>query len=181
MKSMGVVFEKADKVIEKTIKGISYLSGICLIGIMLVAFFNVLGEKLRMWGFSVSGVPASTEIIQYLHIPVVFLAAAHVTLERGHTKIDLLSCKFPKEVQKIFNTFGNICGMAICAFISQRGFVQMTRFKMRNQMSSISGVGFPLWPFAMILAVGFAMLSFTFFWSIIREFAIKSDKRGEEL
>jgi len=176
MKLTGTLLEKADIIVGKTIKSISYISGVCLVGIMLVAFFNVLGEKLRSLGLPVRGIPASTEIIQYLHIPVVFLAAAHVALDRGHTKIDLVSSKFPPKVQKMFNSFGNICGVAICALISQRGFVLMERFRARNQMSSISGVGFPLWPFALILAVGFALLSFTFFWCIVREFAINTDK-----
>jgi TRAP-type C4-dicarboxylate transport system permease small subunit len=145
---------------------------------MLVAFFNVLGEKLRTLGLPFSGIPASTEIIQYLHIPVVFLAAAYVTLDRGHIKIDLISSKFPKSVQKIFNTLGNVCGIIICSFISQRGFILMGRFIARNRMSSVSGVGFPLWPFALILSIGFALLAFSFLWSIVREYAKKDFSLG---
>lgn len=88
--------KKADEIIVNTVKYISYTSGVCMVGIMFVAFFNVIGEKLRQLGFPVTGIPASTEIIQYLHIPVVFLSAAYITFDRGHTRIDLLSSKFPK-------------------------------------------------------------------------------------
>lgn len=170
--------KQIDNIIVKVIRSISYISGVCLIGIMLVAFFNVLGEKLRSFGLPVTGVPASTEIIQYLHIPVVFLASAYVTLDRGHTRIDLLSRKFPLLLQNIFNIFGNVCGSLICAFISQRGFVQMIKYIDRNKMSSVSGVGFPLWPFAFILAMGFALLSLSFLWSIVRQFAIENSTEG---
>lgn len=175
---MSEQLKRIDQGIVKTIKGISYISGVCLVGIMLVAFFNVLGEKLRMAGVPVSGIPASTEIIQYLHIPVVFLASAYVTLDRGHTNIDLVSSKFPKVVQQVISVMSNLLGAGICGFLSQRGFVQMMKFYTRHKCSSMSGAGFPLWPFAMILAVGFAMLSFTFFWSIVRQFAIKETSEG---
>ncbi|QCX33877.1 TRAP transporter small permease [Caloramator sp. E03] len=178
MNFSNTTLEKVDRVIVKIIKSISYISGVCLVGIMLTAFFNVLGEKLKVLGIPVSGIPASTEIIQYLHIPVVFLAAAYVTLERGHTRIDMISSKFPTILQKIFNTFGNICGILICAFISQRGFLQMSKYIKRKQMSSVSGIGFPLWPFALILAVGFALLSFSFLWCIIRQYGIKGFNEG---
>lgn len=171
MSSFRYIFDQVDRVVVKIIKSISYISGVCLVGIMLTAFFNVLGEKLRALGLPITGIPASTEIIQYLHIPVVFSATAYVTLDRGHTRIDLLSSKFSKVWQKLFITFGNICGILICAFVSQRGFVQMGKFITRHKMSSVSGIGFPLWPFALIMAMGFALLSFSFLWSIIRQYA----------
>ena len=165
------LYDRLDTWVVRIIKWISYVSGVCLVGIMLVAFFNVIGEKLRKVGLPVTGIPASQEIIQYLHIPVVFLAAAYVTLDRGHTRIDLLSSKFPPVLQKICATIGNVCGAAICGFVSYRGFVRMITFLERHKMSSVSGVGFPLWPFALIMAVGFALLAVSFLWAIIRQYA----------
>lgn len=159
-------FEKADAAVVRVIRAVSYISGVCLVGIMFVAFFNVLGEKLFH-----KGIPMSTELVQYLHIPVVFLAAAYVTLDRGHTRIDLLSSRFPKAVQAVCSVLGNLLGAGICAFISSRGFVQMGNFITRHKMSSVAGIGFPLWPFALVLAAGFALLAFSFLWSILRTFA----------
>lgn len=174
------LYNSVDHAIVSVIRCISYISGVCLVGIMLVAFFNVLGEKLRAAGLPVTGIPASTEIIQYLHIPVVFLAAAYVTLDRGHTRIDLLSSHFPKVLQTFFEILGNLCGVGICAFISWRGFIQMFKFIERNKMSSVTGIGFPLWPFALIMAVGFAMLAVSFLWAIVRlRFAPKADHSEE--
>jgi TRAP-type C4-dicarboxylate transport system permease small subunit len=111
-----------DSVIVKILRYVSYISGVCLILIMFVAFFNVLGEKILH-----KGIPASTEIIQYLHIPVVFLACGYVTLDTGHTKIDLLSKHFPK------------------------------------------------WPFALIFAIGFFLLAFSFLWATVRLYVKKPE------
>lgn len=163
------LFHKADRAFITVVRSISYLSAVCLVGIMLVAFFNVIGEKLRQVGLPVSGIPASTEIIQYLHIPVAFLASAYVTMDRGHTKVDLLSNKLPQIVQTICFVLGDLVGSAICAVISWRAFVQMGKFIARHRMSSVSGVGFPLWPFALIAALSFAMLSVSLLWDIIRK------------
>ena len=71
-KQSPTLYDKVDDGIVKILKYVSYISSVCLIAIMFVAFFNVLGEKIFH-----KGIPASTEIIQYLHIPVVFLACGY--------------------------------------------------------------------------------------------------------
>ena len=164
------LYDRMDKWVVRVLKWLSYVSAVALVGIMLVAFFNVIGEKLRQAGLPVTGIPASQEIVQYLHIPVVFLAMAYVTLDRGHTRIDLLCSKFPKILQAFFGLVGNLCGIFISGFISWRGFIQTIKYFERNKMSSVTGVGFPLWPFALILSVGFALLAVSFLWAIVRQF-----------
>ncbi|NTV90192.1 MAG: TRAP transporter small permease [Clostridiales bacterium] len=171
--------EKVDAVITNCIKYVSYVSGACLIGIMLVAFFNVIGEKLRAAGLPITGIPASTEIVSYLHIPVVFLAAAYVQLDRGHTRIDMLSSKFPKAVEKFFITVGYFFGIIICSVVAWRAIILMGKFIKTHRMSSVTGVGFPLWPFALMTVVGFLMLALSFLWSIIKQYAMKDQKIAE--
>jgi TRAP-type C4-dicarboxylate transport system permease small subunit len=159
-------FWKIDRIVIKTIRIVSYGSGFCLLAIMLMAFFNVLGEKLFK-----HGIPTSTETIQYLHVPVVFLAAAYVTLDRGHTRIDLLSSCFPPWLQKVCAILENLLGIFICSFISFRGFIQTGRFFVRHRMSSVTGIGFPLWPCTLLFSLGFVLLSLSYVWSIVRLFA----------
>lgn len=167
------LLDKIDNWIVRILKWISYVSAVCLIAIMLVAFINAVGEKLRQAGLPTSGIPASTEIIQYLHIPVAFLAAAYVTMDRGHTKVDLVSARLPKALQNVFAIIGNLLGAGICGLVSWRAFVQMGKFIARHKMSSVSGVGFPLWPFALITGLAFAMLAVSFLWDIVRKFVLK--------
>ena len=161
---------KADSWIVKIIRCISYVAAVCLVGIMFVAFFNVLGEKIFH-----KGIPASTEIIKYLHVPAVFLCAGFVTLDRGQTNIDLLSQKFPQKMQDIVNVFSFLLGAAISAFVGCRGLVQMSKHLASHVKSSTTGFGFPLWPFSLIFAFGFFMLAFSFLWSIVRVVVPKED------
>lgn len=157
------LYEKMDSAIVKVFKYVSYVSGVCLIGIMLVAFFNVLGEKIFH-----KGIPTSTEIIQYLHIPVVFLACAYVTMDAGHTKIDLLSAKLPQKVQLVINTIGYLLAAFISGFVGYRGVVQMGKFIKTHAKSSTTGIGFAKWPFALIFSIGFFLLALSFLWAIVR-------------
>ena len=161
---------KADSWIVKIIRCISYAAAVCLVGIMFVAFFNVLGEKIFH-----KGIPMSTELIKYLHVPAVFLCAGFVTLDRGQTNIDLLSQKFPQKVQDIVNICSFVLGAAISAFVGYRGVVQMSKHIANHVKSSTTGVGFPLWPFSLIFAFGFFMLAFSFVWSIVRVVVPKVD------
>ncbi|MFV0441579.1 MAG: TRAP transporter small permease [Lachnospirales bacterium] len=172
---------RADKAIVNFTKYLSYISAVCLVIIMFVAFFNVIGEKLKVAGLPVSGIPNSTEIIQYLHIPVVFLACAYVTFDRGHVNIDLFTSKFSAKVQGILNTVGNLFGAFISGFVGFRGFVQMEKFITRNKMSSVNGEGFPLWPFAAIVGIGFCILSFSFLWCEVRKVIYKDEKNQKDL
>ena len=161
---------KADTLIVKIIRYISYVAAVCLVGIMFVAFFNVLGEKIFH-----KGIPASTEIIRYLHVPAVFLCAGFVTLDRGQTNIDLLSQKFPQKMQDIVSVFSFLLGAAISAFVGCRGIVQMTKHIANHVKSSTTGFGFALWPFSLIFAFGFFLLAFSFLWSIVRVVVPKVD------
>ncbi len=167
-------FERTDRVIMNVIRVISWISGLCLVGIMIVAFVNVLGEKLLH-----TGIPGSTEIITYLHVPVVFLAAGYVTLDNGHTRIDLLSSRFPKTVQKVMATVGFLIAAGICAFVAREGFIRMAELMSTHSRSSTSGFGFVVWPFAFLFSVGMALLALSFIWAIVRQYAKPSNDKNE--
>ena len=165
------LYEKIDSMIVRVLKYVSYISVVCLLVIMFVAFFNVLGEKIFH-----KGIPASTEIIQYLHIPVVFLACGYVTLDTGHTKIDLLSKHLPQGVQFACN----LIAVFITSFVGYRGLVQMQKFMATHAKSSTTGFGFAKWPFALIFSIGFFLLALSFVWATVRLFVKKPAAEEEK-
>ena len=169
------LYEKIDSMIVRVLKYVSYISVVCLLVIMFVAFFNVLGEEIFH-----EGVPASTEIIQYLHIPVVFLACGYVTLDTGHTKIDLLSKHLPQGVQFACNLIGNLIAVFITSFVGYRGLVQMQKFMATHAKSSTTGFGFAKWPFALIFSIGFFLLALSFVWATVRLFVKKPAAEEEK-
>lgn len=162
-------FLKVDQIVRRVLRFFCWLSAIALMVIMFVAFFNMVGEKLGRTGLAwAKGIPNSTAIIQYFHIPLVFLAAGYVTLDQGHTRIDLLIQKWPK-VEKFFMAIGHVLGAAISFFIAYRGvFVTLAdNFKIHARISTTAD-SWSVWPFTLCHCVGFFLLGCSFVWAFVR-------------
>lgn len=162
-------FLRADRVVKKILRFFCALSAIALITIMLIAFINVCGEKLAKAGVTwAKGIPNSNYIIQYFHIPLVFLAAGYVTLDQGHTRIDLLIQKWPK-VEKAAMLIGHILGAALSFFISYRGVtVTLAKDLEKNIRIAATATSMKAWPFTVCHCVGFFLLGISFLWAFVR-------------
>ena len=162
-------FRRVDRAVRGVLRFFCYLSAIALIVIMLIAFISAVGEKLRSAGVSwAKGIPYSNYIIQYFHIPLVFLAAGYVTLDQGHTRIDLLIQKFPK-VEKVAMLIGHVFGAAIAFFISYRGVtVTLAKDFAKNIRITSSANAMKAWPFTVCHCVGFFLLGVSFIWAFVR-------------
>ena len=162
-------FLKVDQVVRRVLRFFCWLSAAALVVVMLVAFFNMVGEKLGRAGIPwAQGIPNSTSIIQYFHIPLVFLAAGYVTLDQGHTRIDLLIQKAPK-FEKIFMAIGHVLGAGISFFISYRGvFVTLAENIRINAHISTTADSWLVWPFTVCHCVGFFLLGCSFVWALVR-------------
>lgn len=162
-------FLRVDQVVRKVLRFFCWLSAVALVIIMCVAFFNMVGEKLGRAGIPwAQGIPNSTAIIQYFHIPLVFLAAGYVTLDQGHTRIDLLIQKWPK-AEKLFMSIGHVLGAIISFFISYRGvFVTLAENLQLNARISTTADSWVAWPFTLCHCVGFFLLGCSFVWAFAR-------------
>ena len=162
-------FLRTDTVVRKVLRLFCWLSAAALTIIMFVAFFNVIGEKLGRAGVEwAKGIPNSTAIIQYFHIPLVFLAAGYVTLDQGHTRIDLLIQKWPK-VEKIFMAVGHLLGAGLSFFISYRGtFVTLAENLKNHARISTTADSWAAWPFTVCHCLGFFLLGCSFLWALVR-------------
>lgn len=161
------VAKKIDKVIYKAMWGVSVLSGISLFAVALLCTADAFGSKI----FSAS-IPNSTEIITYLNIPVVFFAMAFIQVERGHTTVDLLSGRFPKAVKTAIHLVGYLLGAAICSFVGYCSFRLVLDKLATHAKASASASSFEVWPFALMVVIGFVLVAISFIWCIFREFLI---------
>ena len=170
MNSKHPAFDKVDSVVYRVLKVISYLAGIFLLAIMLLAVVNVVLEKLHKINVPVSGIGDTKQWIQYMNICVVYFATAFVTLERGHSSMDLLTRRYPKIVQKILNAVAYLAGTVVFGFISYLGVVKVLAGQLANnaRINETLATSFPQWPFGAVYAFGFAILSFSCLWAVVR-------------
>ena len=165
-------FKKIDRVVFKTTKCLSYISAVALVLVALICTIDVVG--LKLFG---TGIRNGTDIVTYLNIPVVFMAIAFIQVERGHTSIDLLVSRFPKVVQRIISTVGNLLGAVVCGFVSWR-IVLLTIDKFEKLSKASAGrYSFVIWPFAAIVAIGFALLALAMLWCVVRDLTIPKEEQ----
>lgn len=162
-------FVRADHLVMKIYKWITYIALVCLVAIMLIAFIDVIGEKLAKVGVPVTGVPNYSDWIGYLHVPIVFMSAGFITLERGHTCVDILTSKLHAVVRRITEYFSMVMGILISAFLFYRGaFVLLPDTLAHNLTIGTTSFSAPQWPFTVSYCLGLALLTLSFVWALLR-------------
>ena len=156
-------FRKADAVVMKVFRYISYPPAILMMFIAVLATINVITSKV----FHVI-VPSANDWITYLLIPIVFLSIAHVQLDRGLVVVDVLNKHYPKWLLNAIDVISNLCLIALNGFISWRAFILMADKFAHKEISSIDAGHFYMWPFSFLLGFGMLCFAFTSFWCILR-------------
>lgn len=170
MNSKPSAFDKVDNAVYKALRVVSYAAGVFLCAIMVLAVVNVILEKLHKMGVPVNGIGDTKQWIQYLNICVVYLATAYVTLERGHSNMDLLTRRYPKIVQKILNMLAYLCGTVVFGYIGYLGVVKVLAGQLQNnaRINETLATSFPQWPFGVAYSFGFFLLAFSCLWAFVR-------------
>ncbi len=162
-------FIRADKKVVQIFKVISYVALASLFAIMVIAVVDVIGEQLSKLNVPVSGVPYYSDWIAYLHVPVVFFASGFVTLERGHTCVDILTNRLNALARKFTEYFSMIVGICISAFLAYRGFfVLLPDVITHGTTISSTSYAFPQWPFTLAYCIGTLLLALSFVWALLR-------------
>ena len=170
MKKQHTTFDKVDAVVYKVIRFVSYFAAIFLLAIMVLAVANVILEKAHKMGVPVSGIGDTKQWIQHMNICVVYFATAFVTLERGHSNMDLLTRRYPAVVQKVLNFVAYIAGTAVFGYIGYLGVVKVLAGQIANnaRLNETLATSFPQWPFGVAYAFGFLLLAFSCLWGVVR-------------
>ncbi|MCF0229823.1 MAG: TRAP transporter small permease subunit [Parasporobacterium sp.] len=161
-----------DKIVFKIMLFVSYFAAAALFIVAILCTTDSLGGTI----FS-KNVPNGTDWVSYLNIPVVFLAMGFIQVERGNTVVDLLSEKFPKWLQTVLKTFGNVLGAGICGYLTYCEFNLTLNKIATHATSSSAGNAFLVWPFTLLVTLGYFFAALAFFWCIFRDLIISPDKR----
>lgn len=163
-------FDAVDKVVYRILRYISYGAMVFLAVMMLMAVVNVVLEKLHKIGVPVSGLSDTQSWIKYMNICVVYLGTAYVTLERGHSGLDLLTRRYSQKVQSILSGFAYLCGTVVVGFITYVGYIKVLTPQLEKnvRINENLATSFPQWPFGVVYVVGMGLLAFSCFWAFLR-------------
>ena len=157
------VFLKADKIVFTVAKWYSVIAAICIIVAMVLCVLDVVTSKLFNYTISIG-----VELVTWLLIPIVYTTLAYIQLDGGHINVDLVQKHLPKGVNDIINGFNCLLGCAMCVYTGHRSWILAMSYLAKHEKSSLASYGFVLWPFAMLIAIGFFTLAFTYLWTILR-------------
>ena len=113
-------FVKADAIVLKILKWISYPPAVMMVIVALLATINVITSKF----FHIM-VPSCNDWITYLLIPIVFMSIGHVHLDRGLVVVDFVNKHYPKWLLTIIDIVSNILLIGLNGFIGWRAYVLM--------------------------------------------------------
>lgn len=159
---------KADHIVYTALKYFSYLSGIAVLAIMLLAFADVISSKV--FG---KAIPSATEWITYLNVVVVLPTLAYIQLDTGHINVELFSGG-NRIVKLVIRVLSNVLGLISSALLGYSALKLTGVYFVKHTLSSSSALtkgAFLLWPFVAVFAVGFLVFALAIIWSFVREFS----------
>lgn len=158
--------KKIDHRLFKVTEYASWIGGIAVGLAMLISVVDII--LIKVFG---SAFPSAHEWVTYLNIVMIFPALAFVELERGHTDVRLFDDVFPPIVTRIIRIFSLVLATLVMGFLAWRGFAVMINMYRTGEMSSTYAfqlLRFPIWPFAVIYALGNVLCCIAFAWTIVR-------------
>ncbi len=102
-----------------------------------------------------SPITATYELTELMLSIVIIFGLAYVTLRKEHIRIDFIILKFPLRVQALINCITTLIGIGALFLIVW----QLTKygFYLKNGGDTTAILKIPLYPFAWIVAIGFAL------------------------
>lgn len=130
-----------------------YIGALCTLAIMLLVTVDVVGRNV--FSFSVRG---CSELVALLLLPGFVGAIPYVQSKRGHVFLEVATSKAPRSVNYILDMLGILVGAYIFISITPASFQALVTAITKAEKSS-GTVGFPLWPFKLMLFLTVVTLS----------------------
>ncbi len=151
---------------------LGYLSGLGILGMGLILTYEVIVR----YGFN-SPTLWVQEVSIYLFMWTMLVGAAYTLMMGKHVRIDLLFDRAPRKVQLLLDALTGVFGMIFCGFVTHQAYgMMMQSLKFGKVSATILRV--PIWLIQLPLFLGFALLTFQFFFIIIDR--LVTFKTGED-
>lgn len=160
--------KKIERAIRAFIEGCGMAATFVLIAMMLMTVIDVL---LRyFFGRPIIG---GTEISSAMMVCVVFLGIAWCALKGEHITVDIIASRLSKRARVILDSIDHMVTLVLGLLIATQSFSQ-AMFAREMELKSLM-LGIPRYPFLIIAAFGFLLLSIA---TIILQYNIINDSRS---
>jgi TRAP-type C4-dicarboxylate transport system permease small subunit len=167
--------KKADRIIQKTAKLFSYISGGALLFMACSGAINIISSKL--FGKAMLNV---NELTDYLLIAVVYCSVAFCQLNGGLVSVDIFYRKYNEAAKKSIRAIGCILGMIAYAFAAFQSISLLGKHLSLKTTAASTLTSFQIWPFTLLYVAGSFFLAFTLVWTLVRTPLGDEGNEGEE-
>ena len=157
-------FEKMSVFLNKILM---VVGGVAVLALMALATINV---GLRMFGAPFRG---TYEFVGFLGAIVIAFALGYTQKRKDHIVVDILTEKFPKQVNRILDGISYFVTMIFFALVSWQVFVWGVKIWKSQEVSETLKVIY--YPFIFSVAVGFAAFSLTLLVDFLKNLQSKEE------
>lgn len=151
---------------------LGYVSGL---GILLMG--GILCYEVIVRYFFNSPTVWVQEVAVYLFMWAMLAGASYTLMLGKHVRIDLVFDHLPVKLQLFFDAVTSLIGMGFSLLVSYQTFLMIVSSFKYNKVSATM-LRVPLWLIQLPLLLGFALLSFQFFFIIVERLMMMKHEDG---
>lgn len=146
--------------LERTIYGISRIVNSAGVSVLLVMMILVTTDVTLRYVFN-SPLRGVYEIIEVILVIVVSFGMAYTAMQKGMVAVEVLVERYPPRVRIIADIFNSLAGLVFFSLISWKTAEQAMTYRAAGETTYVSAL--PLYPFALVVSFGTALLSLVLF------------------
>jgi TRAP-type C4-dicarboxylate transport system permease small subunit len=153
-------FEKALMQVSRTMAAI----GAVMFGVMMIlSVTDVTGRY-----FFRHPVTGAVELVGFLLVIGAAWGMGYCQVLHMHISIDVLSNRFPRKVQSVLGILAAIICAVVAGLISWQAYAKADDYFISAASNRTDILSIPLWPFAVIMAIGFTWLCIVFLADLVK-------------
>lgn len=134
-------------ILEVVTRWLHYVSGVLVVGLMLMTVTHVLGR----WLFN-TPVPGSVELTEIGMVAIVFLGLGYAQVRDDHIRVDILYERLGERAKAVVRLFVAVLTIAVLAVLAWRLYDYVGVLEASGRETSALGI--PLSPVGLIAVAG---------------------------
>jgi TRAP-type C4-dicarboxylate transport system permease small subunit len=136
------------------------------LGIMtLLSVADVVGRS-----FFLHPIQGTMELVGMLLVITSALGFGYCQLMKGNVNIDIFTKRFGRRGQGVLNIISYLMSIACCIIIAWQGMAMVLRYSSQKLGSTSPTLGILLWPFLLIMVLGFTWVGVVFLFDLYNAF-----------
>ena len=137
--------------------------GAVMFGVMMIISVVDVGGRY----FFRHPLTGAVELVGFLLVIGAAWGMGYCQVLHMHIRIDVLANKLPRRVQSALQVLASVICAMVAGLVSWQAYLKTNEYIATELTTRTDILGIPLWPFAVIMAVGFTWLCFIFLVELI--------------